>query len=242
MGSAVAALPAQGMPVAMQRLPRHILNQFFMQQPRADAVARRGSVRAGKTPGVEGMRKVRRIVRFILLVLLIPLSGHAEVAKGSAPHRAPARPSPLVRRLGAADAWTAYTYNGHSGKVCYMTGFPAKREPAHIRRKPAVMMVTHRPEEHVTDVVSFAEGYPFKDGSDASLDIDGTKFDLFTKGDTAWSRTSDTDKAIVAAMAKGSHATITGTPQRGPALEDTYSLAGFTHALDLIDKACGVER
>jgi hypothetical protein len=154
----------------------------------------------------------------------------------------PAKSAPAVRRLGSAEGWTAYTYTGHSGKVCYITGFPVKRETGHIKRRPAVMMVTHRPDEHVSDVVSFDEGYLFKDGSDAALDVDGTKFDLFTKGDTAWSRSSDLDKTIVAAMAKGKHAAIEGTPQKGPLLADAYSLAGFSHALALIDKACGVQR
>ena len=37
-------------------------------------------------------------------------------------------------------------------------------------------MVTHRPEEKVANVVSFVEGYPLKEGSDASLDIGGSKF------------------------------------------------------------------
>jgi Invasion associated locus B (IalB) protein len=188
------------------------------------------------------MPKFRRNMWLILLMLLIPLSGHAEVASGSAPRKHPATTSPLVRRLGAAEGWSAYTYKDRSGKVCYITGFPVKREPAHVKRKSAVMMVTHRPDEHVSDVVSFDEGYLFKDGSDATLDVDGAKFDLFSKGDTAWSRTSETDKEIVGAMATGTHATIEGTPQKGPAMDDTYSLAGFSHALALIDKACGIER
>ena len=88
-------------------------------------------------------------------------------------------------------------------------------------------MVTHRPQENVANVVSFAEGYPLKDGSTASLDIDGTHFELFTKGDTAWSRTSDLDKTIVKAMAKGRQAILKATPQKGPPTSDSYSLSGF---------------
>jgi hypothetical protein len=188
------------------------------------------------------MQKTSRTLLFVLPIFLMPPSGRAEVPEASAPPKHPAKTSTVVRRLGAAEGWSAYTYKGHSGQVCYITGFPTKREPTNTKRKPAVMMVTHRPAEHVTDVVSFDEGYLFKDGSDASLDVDGTKFDLFTKADTAWSRTSDLDKAIVGAMAKGSHAAIQGTPQKGPPADDTYSLAGFSRALALIDKACGVER
>jgi hypothetical protein len=192
-------------------------------------------------------RKVGKMERFwrtalvAVLIFLAP-SSHAEVAKKSAPPKHPAKAAPVVQSLGAAEGWSAYTYKGRSGRVCYITGFPAKREPANPKRKLAVMMVTHRPEEHVIDVVSFDEGYPFKDGSDASLNVDGSKYDLFTKGDTAWSRTSELDKTIVAAMAKGKHATIQGSPEKGTAIDDTYPLSGFSRALALIDKACGVSR
>jgi hypothetical protein len=188
------------------------------------------------------MAKFWQAVRLFAVVLLVPPSIQAQVLKGAAPAGRPANSSPPVRRLGEAGGWTAYTYMGRSGKVCYIIGSPVKREAAHIKRKPAMMMVTHRPDEHIRDVVSFDEGYLFREGSDASLDVDGSKYDLFTKGDTAWSRTSDLDKQIVAAMAKGSRAAIQGTPQKGTPLGDTYSLAGFSHALALIDKACGVQR
>jgi hypothetical protein len=186
------------------------------------------------------MQRFWRTLLLVFPISLLPWSAYAAVREKSVPPKHAADVTPVVHPLGAADGWSAYTYEGRSGQVCYITGFPIRREPTSLRRKEVVMMVTHRPEEHVTDVVSFDEGYLFKDGSDASLDIDGSKFDMFTKGDTAWSRTSDLDKAIVAAMAKGNHAVITGTTNKGQTAVDTYSLAGFSHALSLIDKACGV--
>ena len=147
-----------------------------------------------------------------------------------------------AEHLGSVEGWTAYAYNEKSGKVCYLAGEAKKSEPAGGKRKHPVAMVTHRPGEKVANVVSFVEGYPLKEGTDVSLDIGGAKFDLFTKGDSAWARTSELDKAIVEAMAKAKQATVKGTPQKGPSTTDTYSLAGFAQALALIDKACDVKR
>jgi hypothetical protein len=188
------------------------------------------------------MQNLRRTGLLVLPILLMPPLGQADTAKPAGAPTHPPKTATEVQRLGAAGGWSAYTYKDRSGQVCYVLGFPVKRTPPTGKRKLAVMMVTHRPQEHVADVVSLDEGYLFKEGSDASLDVDGTKFDLFTKGDTAWSRTPDLDKAIVAAMAKSSHAAIAGTPQKGPPISDTYSLAGFGRALALIDKACGIAR
>jgi invasion associated locus B (IalB) protein len=187
---------------------------------------------------------IRSPVRLGLLVSLVALSatpGRAETAKKHAPPTHPAATA-VAQRIGGAGPWSAYLYKAASGPVCYLAGAPVKSEPTRFRRKPPSATVTHRPKENVFDVVNFFEGYLLKPGSDATLDIDGTNFDLFTKDDGAWSRTADIDKTIVEAMTRGRTAIIKGTPAKGQATTDTYSLSGFTATLAMIDKACGVKR
>jgi Invasion associated locus B (IalB) protein len=182
--------------------------------------------------------------RFGLLAVLVLVSappGRAQTVKQHAAAKHPATTVP-AQLIGGAGAWSAYLYKAKSGRVCYLAGAPQKSEPAKFKRRPPSVTVTHRPEEDAFNVVNFYEGYPLKQGSEASLDIDGTNFDLFTKDNGAWSRTADTDKTIVEAMAKGRKAVIKGTSEKGPATTDSYSLAGFTQTLALIDKACGVKR
>jgi hypothetical protein len=183
---------------------------------------------------------IRRI-GLILLLIFAAMPSHASTTKksGSPPRSSPTTPS---QRLGSFEAWTAYSYDEKSGKVCYLAGEPKKSEPAKARRKPPLAMVTHRPAEKIANVVSFVEGYPLKEGSDVSLDIGGAKFDLFTKGDSAWARTAELDKAIVEAMAKGKQAMVKGVPRKGQSTADTYSLAGFAQMLALIDTACDIKR
>src|SRR5207302_9783710 len=145
-------------------------------------------------------------------------------------------------RLGFTDTWTAYAYSKKTGRVCYLAGAPKKSEPAGGKRKPAVAMVTHRPGEKIANVVSFVEGYPLKEGSEVQIDIGGSKFDLFTKDDSAWARTAELDRMIVASLGKAKQVVVRGAPQKGASTTDTYALAGFAKALALIDKACGVKR
>jgi len=180
----------------------------------------------------------------------------AETAKKTvpAPPTAPASHPPSTapgtepsQSLGSAESWSAYTFTeklgkNKTGRVCYMIGQPEKAEPAGAARKPPSAMVAHRPDERIANVVSFVEGYPLKDGSDVLLDIGAAQFELFTKDDSAWARTSELDRAIVEALAKGRQAVVKGTPRKGPATTDTYSLAGFSKALAMIDKACDIKR
>lgn len=147
------------------------------------------------------------------------------------------------RTLGTFEGWTAYVSQDPGGKVCYLAGAPQKSASAGVTRKPPPMaMVTHRPAEKIANVVSFVEGYPLKEGSEVALDVGTAKFELFTKEDSAWARTSELDKTIVTTLAKGGQAVVKGTPQKGSPTTDTYSLAGFDKALAAIDKACGIKR
>jgi hypothetical protein len=187
------------------------------------------------------MGKRRLIPISISVLLLIPVAAQSATSKKADDPKHGAAAS-SAERLGAAESWTAYAYADKSGKVCYLIGDAQRTERARSKGKRAVAMVTHRPGERVTNVVSFVKGYTLKEGSDATLDIGGTKYDLFTKGDTAWARTSELDKAIVDAMMKGKQASVKATPVKGPSTTDTYSLAGFSEALTLIDKACEVKR
>jgi hypothetical protein len=189
------------------------------------------------------MRECRPLQFSVVLGLLLSISaaGHSESLKKPANAAQTVAGTP-AERLGSDGAWTAYAYSEKSGKVCYLAGEAKKSAPAGGKRKPPLAMVTHRPGEKIANVVSFVEGYPLKEGSEVSLAIGGAKFDLFTKGDSAWARTPELDKSIVEAMAKGKQAVVKGTPQKGPATTDTYSLTGFAQALTLIDKACDVKR
>jgi invasion protein IalB len=178
-----------------------------------------------------------RAAATVLLALSV-----AAVSPATAQQKMPAAARPPVQRLGGSGAWNAFLYKEKSGRVCYLAGGPQKSAPAKLRRKTPSAMITHRPQENALNVVSFDAGIPLQEGSDAALEVDSAHFDLFTKGDTAWSRTSDLDRTIVEAMAKGRQAVFKATPRKGPPLTDTYSLAGFAQALALIDKACTVKR
>jgi len=182
----------------------------------------------------------------ICLSLLPPslaLAAKKPKAKPSPAAAAPptADPGP-AKSLGNFGAWTAYLAENRAGKVCYLVGQPEKTEPAGLKRKPVIAMVTHRTEDNVSNVVSFAEGYPLKEDDDVIVEVGPNKFPLFAKDDTAWARTAELDKTIVASLAKEKQAIVKATPKKGRATADTYALSGFSKALALIDKACDVKR
>ncbi|MGB8840791.1 MAG: invasion associated locus B family protein [Aliidongia sp.] len=150
--------------------------------------------------------------------------------------------TPAPKLLGEYKDWSAYTVVEPRGEVCYAVSKPKKLEPAKMKRDATHLLVTHRPAEKQNNVVSVELGYNAAKDSAAAIMVGKDKFDFFTDKQTAWARDSETDKAVVGAMAKGSEVTAKAKPAGGGETADTYSLAGFGDALAQIDKACKVKR
>lgn len=173
----------------------------------------------------------------------VPAVAGVIVAMGLPPAAAATRhpEAPATQALGTIGAWSAYASHDATGRVCYLAGEPSRSEGAAGGRRQPMAMVTHRPAEHIANVVSFVEGYPLKPGSNVTVDIGGDrKFSLFVKGDSAWAPTSELDRAVTTALSRGRSAIVVGETAAGRRTTDIYSLDGFPKALALIDKACGL--
>jgi hypothetical protein len=193
------------------------------------------------------MIKTRVLLLSVICLALLPISATPATKKPPAQPSPPAAAAPGLdpgpaKPLGSEGSWSAYLAQNKAGKVCYLVGQPEKTDPASMKRKTVMAMITHRTTDNVSNVVSFDEGYPLNEDDDVIVEVGSDKFPLFAKDDTAWARTSDLDKTIVAALAKEKQAVVKGTPKKGHATTDTYSLAGFSKALALIDKACDIKR
>ncbi|MEW5703769.1 MAG: invasion associated locus B family protein [Pseudomonadota bacterium] len=147
-----------------------------------------------------------------------------------------------IKTLGEFGQWGAYFYIEQAAKVCYNASRPIQQEGDYTRRGEAFILVTHRPAASTRDVVSIQAGYPFQEGSEATLTVDGGKaFHLFTEGDMAWTKDKKTDQALVVAMKKGGRMVVVGVSSRGTKTTDTYSLAGFTASHRASSLACGLK-
>lgn len=146
------------------------------------------------------------------------------------------------KSLGKFGYWTAYQLMEGANPVCYMsiTAKPPVPKGSKLKRGDVVLMITHRPAESSTDVVSYAAGTKFKPASEVTMQIGGKTFNLFTQADTAWSRDSATDKALAAALRTGASVTVLGTTASGGPIADTVSLKGSAEAYYAIGKACGL--
>lgn len=149
-----------------------------------------------------------------------------------------------TERVDAKRDWSVFT-SDEGEKVCWIVTQPttsiAKRggKQVKVKRDPIYLMVAMRPSKGVKNEVSMVSGYPFKKNSTVAAKVGSDSYDMFTEGEGAWLASAEEDDRAVAAMKRGSTAVLTGTSERGTVTIDTFSLLGFTAALESARTLCG---
>ncbi|MFX7874623.1 invasion associated locus B family protein, partial [Acinetobacter baumannii] len=70
------------------------------------------------------------------------------------------------------------------------------------------------------------------------VDVDGKKYSLFTRGDTAWLETPGDEAKLLDQMKRGKKLSVSATSQRGTATSYAFSLSGIQQALEATAKEC----
>ncbi len=188
-------------------------------------------------------------------LLAVPAGAQQPAEPGAAPPTPPARHPPRVRHAPAKPApaaeakptllsqyadWGAYTAQPGGKKICFVIAKPttAETKPPNRPRNQAYMFITSRPADKVVNEVSIEIGYPFRAGTEASVQVGGTTFGLYTQGDGAWIKNTAEEAHLVEIMRQGDTAVVRGESSRGTQTTDTYSLKGLADALDRIGQEC----
>ncbi|MBD3677578.1 MAG: hypothetical protein HUJ27_04155 [Rhodobacteraceae bacterium] len=108
-----------------------------------------------------------------------------------------------------------------------------------VRRGDILLFIVYRPGSGAMGEVTFTGGYPFAPNSTVNVDIGGTTFEMFTDGEWAWAASDGDDTKMITAMKRGAEAVLTARSARGTQTKDTFSLLGFTAALEEAEKRCG---
>ena len=133
-------------------------------------------------------------------------------------------------------AWGAYSYKLDGNRICYVLSVPKDKKPADRDHGDIFFLVSQKPGQNVAYEPQVEVGYPFKDGSKVTVDIDGKTFVMFTKGRNAWVENAAQEPELVQAMRAGRSMSVSGESRRGTGTSYTFSLSGVTAALKEIGK------
>ena len=147
-------------------------------------------------------------------------------------------------RVNAFDDWGVYQAN--NPKECWITSAASKVENTRsgkavtVNRGNIFLNVTWLPDSNIVGEVSFSGGYPFDPNFGIKVQIGNETWDLVPDGEHAWPENAEADSKLRVAMTKGANAVITAQSTRGTNTRDTFSLKGFTAALNDAKSRCGV--
>lgn len=144
--------------------------------------------------------------------------------------------------LGEFGNWKAFKSTDGGATVCYALSQPTKSAPANVKRDPIFFIVSNFPARQVKGEPSIVAGYPYKEGSKATVAVGGASYAFTTvnagSDGGAWIPDAATEQKLIASMRGGSNMTVKGTSRRGTETTDTYALNGVSAALDRINQEC----
>jgi hypothetical protein len=172
-----------------------------------------------------------------------PSSKPAKAAKPAAPAAKPQAAAtggaePVL--IGQFGTWGAYTAAPNGKKVCFALAKPAssKTNPPNRPRDPAYAFVSTRPAEKVYHEVSIMIGYALKPGSEATVEVGGASYAMYTQGDGLWIKNAAEEDRMVESMRRSADAVVKAVSAKGTETTDTFSLKGLSQALDKIAQDC----
>ncbi|MCY4305811.1 MAG: hypothetical protein OXC62_13700 [Aestuariivita sp.] len=153
-------------------------------------------------------------------------------------------------RVAEFTNWSVFVEN--NPMICWSVSAPTKQENrqkgrlVQVKRSATQLMVSVVPSKGIGGQVGFTGGYPFESGSTVNLNIDGTAFQLtagsednsLKHAEWAWPKNAEEDAKIIDALKRGNRAEIRGKSTRGTNTIDTFSLIGFTAALEEVRSKC----
>lgn len=166
----------------------------------------------------------------------------AVTAFGASTLAAQAQTAQQTKCISAKTDWSVCVWE--SPKECWGTSAPKESvnskggRPVQVRRGDTMVFVTYRPGSGARGEVSFTPGYGFAKGAQVRVEIGSDKFQLYTDGEWAWPANPNDDAALLAAMKKGNEAVFYAQSARGTDTKDTFSLRGFTAAVEEAEKRC----
>lgn len=177
-----------------------------------------------------------------------PNAAAPNAATPGAPAAKPATAAPAAAVAGGAKPtllgqygeWGAYTAAPGGKKVCFAIARPTSSEtnPPAKSRNPSYMFISSRPAEKISNEVSIVIGYPFKPNTEAIAVVGSASFTLYTQQDGAWIKNVSEEVRLIEALRSGQSAVVKGVSAKGTQSTDTFSLKGFSQALDRTDQEC----
>ena len=131
-------------------------------------------------------------------------------------------------------SWTLTTDNDW----CYIGSLPIKSDLPDTKKRGENYILVYKIIGSDQNIVQVEAGYQYNLDKDIIVKIDNTSFEFYSTEDSSETAWTDNDEKVIYAMKKGLELVLIGQSNRGTMTNDTYTLKGFTSAINKLNEDC----
>ena len=121
---------------------------------------------------------------------------------------------------------------------CYIGSLPIKSDLPNTKKRGENFILVYKIIGSDENIVQVEAGYKYNLDKDIVVKIDNTSFTLYSTEDSSETAWTDNDEKVIYAMKKGLELVLSGVSSRGTVTNDTYTLKGFTSAINKLNEDC----
>ena len=121
---------------------------------------------------------------------------------------------------------------------CYIGSLPTNSDLPETKKRGNNYILVYKIIGSDENIVQVEAGYKYNLDRDIVVKIDNTSFGFYSTEDSSETAWTDDDEKVIYAMKKGLNLILSGESSRGTITNDTYTLKGFTSAINKLNKDC----
>ena len=121
---------------------------------------------------------------------------------------------------------------------CYIGSLPIKSDLSETKKRGENYILVYKIIGSDENIVQVEAGYQYNLEKDILVKIDNASFKFYSTEDSSETAWTDNDQQVVYAMKKGLELVLSGQSSRGTITNDTYTLKGFTSAINKLNEDC----
>ena len=121
---------------------------------------------------------------------------------------------------------------------CYIGSLPINSDLPETKQRGDNYILVYKIIGSDENIIQVEAGYKYNLEKNINVKIDNTTFNFYSTEDSSETAWTNDDSKVIYAMKKGLDLTLTGESSRGTVTNDTYTLKGFTAAINKLNNNC----
>jgi len=121
---------------------------------------------------------------------------------------------------------------------CYIGSLAIKTDLPESKKRGNNYILVYKIIGSEENIVQVEAGYNYNLDKKINVTIDNTSFEFYSTKDSSETAWTNDDNKVIYAMKKGLELLISGESSRGTTTNDTYTLKGFTAAVNKLNSDC----